>query len=204
MLTHISGAADHERNRERFVSTIANAHVVWVLIPVQASETGEPRGIHLKDLTLTKGYLREAIRKRKPGVPVSIAFLITKADILGETSQSALESMQSASECVAQSFGPLLDHSKEVLLSAIFPVSSLGFGNAYLRADTSEPQWSLQSGMDFKPWNVDKLLLWSLTCGLTHQDRMQPNNGHFQSLAKRLSTDAESLPGWVRPLKTYY
>jgi len=203
LLTHINGAHEHERNREQFVNTLVQANVVWVLLPMQCAPTGEPLGLHARDMHLTKGYLREALSRRPANRPVSIALLLTKADLLGDTPQSALQRMQVVANQVAETFSPLLANSRNVAVAAVFPISALGFGNVQRLDTDAEPQWGLREGAEMEPFNVDKLLLWALVCGVTQQQQPQDAQ-RYRDVVRRLTTDLGRLPGVVWSLKDAY
>jgi len=155
---------DPKRNASRgeFLKVISQATVVWLLLPMQVDKNGEYIGINHKDVELAKGYLRDALQNRAS--PLAFAILLTKADVLNNLEQEpSKQELHKLHVWLKNEFG-FLTSNDFISVAALFPISTLGFDNAQLVTnDKDETVDYILRGNDLKPYNVDKLLLWSLT-----------------------------------------
>jgi hypothetical protein len=162
------------------LKTLSRANVIWLLLPLQVDKDGKYLGVSKKDKVLADGYLQDAFERRSSSSPVAFGILLTKADVLDD-----LESEKAKQE-LRKLHGELKSHFDWLIscdfisAAALFPVSTLGFGNANIFEDknstTPDSNDQLASyvlrGNDLKPYNVDKLLMWSLACA-TQQPPIQ-------------------------------
>ena len=150
--------------RPDFLKSISEATIVWFLLPMQTDKEGRYTGVSDEDVLIVESYLQEALQNRKS--PLAFAILLTKADVLEdlEQEQSKQELYRLHTELKSR-FQWFLE-GDFISAAALFPISTLGFGNAQLVTDvnnTEKAEYILRSN-DLKPYNVDKLLLWSLSC----------------------------------------
>jgi hypothetical protein len=160
---------DPKRNPSRndFLKIISQANVVWLLLPMQVDKEGKYLGIAQKDILLAEGYLQDALQNRSNRSPLAFAILLTKADVLEDLEQESTKQELHSLHATLKARFEWLIGCDFISASALFPISTLGFGNAQLLAnsDTSDEVGAYTLlGNDLKPYNVDKLLLWSLSC----------------------------------------
>lgn len=185
-------------SRGEFLKTLSQATVLWLLLPIQVDKDGKYLGISNKDILLAEGYLQDALQNRTS--PLAFAILLTKADILEDLEQEkAKQELRELHTKLKNRFEWLIG-CDFISTSALFPVSTFGFDNAQLITDpngTNEKGSYTLRGTDLKPYNVDKLLLWSLSCAC-----YQTPTPQIDDVVKReILTNLQQLDGLVFPLK---
>jgi len=198
--------ADPKKNpsRKEFIKTISQGAIVWLLIPMQVDKDGEYCGIKMKDAMLAKAYLLDVLRDRPKNLPpIAVAIVLTKADVLNdlESDKNSKNKLNETIKDIKEQFNPLIN-SNNISVVALFPISAIGFDNAkFTPSNEAEhlPSTFTLAGHTIKPYNVDKLLLWSLAYFMyqsTHNDTPIDGNikqGILQSL--------QELNGLMYPLK---
>ena len=196
--------SDPKRNpsRNEFLKTLSQANIVWLLLPMQVDKEGRYLGISQKDIWLATGYLQDALQNRTN--PLAFAILLTKADVLEdpeqEKSRKALHSLHTE---LKEAFEWLIG-CDFVSDSVLFPISALGFGNTKFVASEEndhETGTYLLSGTDLKPYNVKKLLLWSLYCGVHYQNLSSSGPKVDDVVRREISSHLQQLDGLFYPLK---
>jgi hypothetical protein len=122
---------------KNYLSTLVNAHVLWVVVPCPPADPGPgDRRRYANDLRITTAYLREALRLRTEGGPAAVALVLSKTDALFPTAAAARAAL--SEDVLRRSLGPLvhlLEQSAHVADAVIVPVTAFGFGKALRQAD---------------------------------------------------------------------
>ncbi len=196
---------DPKRNPSRndFLKIISQANVVWLLLPMQVDREGKYLGIAQKDILLAEGYLQDALQNRTNRSPLAFAILLTKADVLVDLEQESTKQELHSLHATLKARFEWLIGCDFISASALFPISTLGFGNAQLFAnsDTSDEVGAYTLlGNDLKPYNVDKLLLWSLSCAC-YQNISSSTTKVDDIVTREILNNLQQLDGLVYVLK---
>lgn len=180
--------SDKDQLRANFVRNIAESNVVWFLLPLQVDSTGRYIGVLMDDIVLAKAYFRDGLRQRvNSGItsPLVFAIALTKVDVLGTTGllQEKQELVDIYRDLKAHFQG--IVGSEHISVAAIFPISVLGFENTEFVNEHDKSEFLL-AGKDLQPYNVDRLLLWSLL-SVTYQENSQVDEKVRRSILKNLS-----------------
>lgn len=200
--------SDPKRNpsRKDFLKIIAQANVIWLLLPMQVDKEGNYLGIAQKDILLAEGYLQDALQKRNNQSPLAFAILLTKADVLEDLEQdSSKQELHSLHETLKARFEWLIG-CDFISAAALFPISTLGFGNAQLVANSDssdEASTYTLRGNDLKPYNVSKLLLWSLSC-VCYQNVTESISKVDDIVTREILNNFQQLEGLVYTFKGGY
>jgi len=196
---------DPKRNPSRndFLKIISHANVVWLLLPMQVDKGGKYLGINHKDILLASGYLTDALQNRTSRSPLAFAIVLTKADVLEDLErEETKQELQSLHATLKASFDWLIG-CDFISAAALFPISTLGFGNTQLfsNSDSSDEvgTYTLLSN-DLKPYNVGKLLLWSLSCAC-FQNVSSSTTKVDDILTREILNNLQQLEGLVYVLK---
>jgi len=195
---------DTKRNvsRNEFLKTLSQATVLWLLLPMQVDKDGKYLGISNKDILLAEGYLQDALQDRTS--PLSFAILLTKADILEDLEQEKVKQELHTLHATLKARFEWLIGCDFISTAALFPISTFGFGNAQLIANSDSTNTTVAytlRGNDLKPYNVDKLLLWSLSCAC-YQTPPTPSTPQIDDVVKReILTNLQQLEGLIFSLK---
>lgn len=190
LLKHVDIKGDELRRHVEFQKRMSIADVLWAVIPLYKTTKG--CSISSTELQVIMSYVKDAVDERPENRKVSIGILLTKADIAG-TSESANTKtiLDNIASEVVKKFKPLIQYDDRVWSSCVFPVSSFGFDNVVEReiqlTTTKEAvqQLVLNENNNLEPWNIHKLILWSLICGLSQP---RPRTEDEESEAKRLAS----------------
>ena len=192
---------DVNKMRSNFINDIKKAEVVWVLLPAQADKDGQYLGcVSDKDIALAEAYLQDALQNRPTNHPLVLAILLTKADIL----KSDLDDDNSKNEF--EKISTILSDRFDWLVScdfissaAFFPVSAMGLNNTRLSGemDRGAPTYFL-NGNDLEPYNITKLLLWSLAAAGYHNKNLKID----ESLKRSLTNSLNDIEGIIYPIKS--
>lgn len=195
ILTHNTESINSMRSK--FIDDIKKSEIVWILLPAQVDQNGQYLGsISGKDIALAEGYLQEALQDRPSNFPLVLAILLTKADVLGLDGNGQNEFVK-IKDGLADRFDWLI--SCDFLSSAaFFPISAMGFDNTRLAGmeERGCPIYLL-SGDDLKPYNINKLLLWSLA-SVAYQNKLLKLD---ETVKKNLASSLQNMEGLVYPLK---
>jgi len=195
---------DPKRNpsRSEFLKVISQATVVWLLLPMQVDKNGKYLGISHKDILLAEGYLQDALQNRTDRSPLAFAILLTKADVLNNLEQEITKQELHTLHSKLKDRFEWLTSNDFISTAALFPVSTLGFDNAQLVTnDNDETVAYTLRGNDLKPYNVDKLLLWSLSSAC-YQSVTASSALQVDDVVKReLLNNLQQLEGLIFTLK---
>lgn len=177
-----------DQSRSELISNVSKSDVIWFLLPLQVDNVGKYAGVKMDDLVLAQAYLRDCLRERvNSGIasPLAFAIVVTKADILG-TAEFFKEKQEIIDLCddLKSRFEGLIG-SQHISVAAFFPVSVLGFDNAEFVSENNETTFLLASN-DLQPYNVDRLLLWSLLAA-AYQKEGQVDDKVRRSILKNLT-----------------
>lgn len=192
-----------------FIEKIALSNVLWVVIPIRI-RFGE---IMVDDskVDLVKNYISEAIKfrnKKRISSKISLAIVMTRSDLIGsELSKETLDAIGEASEKIIKKFKNFVEKNDIIWSSVLYPVSAFGFGNSIEEkistAQNNGSQGYYLAGPTYEPWNLSKLLLWSL-CAAVHQPTgglLRRHSGPNSDLASNLSEALGGTAGPALPLK---
>lgn len=208
-----------------YVRQAALSDVLWVIQSPPHVDTRENLARFRDDLLITQSYLEEALRQRENPQQCTVVFVIGKVDSLFETPQQAIQQLDP--ERMLLMFEPLtavVQASRVVASSAIFPLSSFGFGNAMLdprseqdskeRADRAEKntarsreeeeaEWILKPGRVFEPFNLIPLLVYTIKEGIGnyHPPLFSSRKKKLEQVLKQLRSDFPRLRPWYVPVK---
>jgi hypothetical protein len=212
---HDSPSENQQRFEEQ-VHILTRADILWYFLPMPP-KGGSPSDLrrfesHLK---AAKTYLREALRKRREGQSCSLAIVLSKTDLLFDSSEQAREEI--SDEHLVEVVQPLVSVARAsdlVLNAALLPISAMGFGKAMPLTETTEhadspiagrdddePQYVLPPGVMPEPYNTLPLLVYSMAAGLLSVEVDEGRAQELKDLYSRLRSDLASLDGWVIPVK---
>jgi hypothetical protein len=183
---------DRESERKAFFNDVKDAHVLWAVVSLHRSPD---RKIWLDrdEVDIVKSYLNEALERRSDAEPLTLAVVMTKADLVsgadGDERKTKLELMRT----VADQFRNMAEYSRRVNAAAVFPTSAFGWDNS--EDITDKPGFSRTTKGRMEPYNLDKLLLWSLVQGLEQPRKPRHPNGLDFKVANRLNEVLGRLPG---------
>jgi|ERR1700733_11311774 len=169
-----------KKKHAEFVNKLSHADILWAVIPVR--DVGGDIGIQMQEISIVKQYIADAIRLREArsdASKVSVAVVLTKADVLGQGGfDEAKPTLAKLVNQIGDRFFNLIERSPSIWSGVVFPVSAFGFENSTLQETSTDSQHHdekryLVDGDSLNPWNIDKLLLWSLASGL-EQPRGRP------------------------------
>ena len=210
----LSRPKDHPDLYAKYQEELSLADVLWVVVPCPPSSTNA-QGIQKfrYDVTLARAFLRHALACRNNPRPCSVALVISKVDSHFETEEQAKRELTSDSLCdVLRSLVNTVQDEETVDNAAIFPVSALGFGNT-VEADVGvtdrddifvdgEPTFIIPEGKVKDPFNIMPLVLWSLVCGMLHQEtNLRENDDSLPHVWRQLQSDLEAtsrLAVWLK------
>lgn len=188
------GALDAE-NHSKYLRNLSSCNIIWAVVPLRIFN-GEPT-VRDDEIEIVQSYVAESINARiRDGTtaPVSLAIVISRIDAMGQYSeQEARSDIVRLVNEVGKKFERLAVKTDLIWSCVVFPVSAFGFNNHALQSsatkDGSQEQHYLLAGPTMRPWNLDKLLLWSLCIGLE-----QPT-GHTIFRRARANSDLASRVG---------
>lgn len=188
----------HEDGEHKtFVNELAEADVIWVVLPI--NREGTRCKINVQDAEyFLKSYLREALELRQlrnESKTISVAIVLTKADLAGNSPESAADELNRLMEEARQRFSNLLNNSAIVYAASVFPVSAFGFESARpeelnASVDRIKIRESLLINDSLQPWNIENVLLWSIVCGLQQPGIPIPRNQRERDVAVSQKLDA--------------
>lgn len=190
-------------SRNEFLKTLSQANVVWLLLPMQVDKQGNYLGISQKDILLAEGYLQDALQNRTSRSPLAFAILLTKVDVLEDLEQEKNKQELHKLYTDLKTRFEWLIGCNFISASALFPISALGFGNTQLLVSSENDRETANYtllGNDLKPYNVSKLLLWSLSC-VCYQNSSSPESKVDSVITKEILTHLQQLDGLVYALK---
>jgi hypothetical protein len=175
--------------RNEFIKAIKTSDVIWLFVPMQVDQSGECSGIKRDDLILTKAYLVDALQSRSDNSPLALAIVLTKIDVLGDIeSDSSKKKLTSIAQSIKEFFTATIS-SPMISVAALFPISALGFDNTkfiYSETDLRNPTTFTLSGNTIRPYNVDKLLVWSLSCFMYQNTNVQIDGSIKQAILQNI------------------
>lgn len=198
------------QNQENaFIEKLALSNVLWALIPIRVRHgvvDVDDSKIHI-----IKNYILEAIRVRqRKRIPskISLAVVITRSELIGsDTKSETIEVIKDACTRISKHFTAFVGDNVVIWSSVLFPVSAFGFDN-FIEEKLNGVQGDGNQGYylacgTYRPWNLSKLLLWSLCASVE-----QPAGGLFahhsganSDLASRLAEALSQTEGPALPLK---
>lgn len=213
LLTHTlpNSSTSQQDLYDAYVAALAGADVLLGFIACPRNRATEDDVQRLReDVQLTCAYLREALRRRRPGRPCALGICVSRIDCRYRDVGDAQARMpREFSNWLAGQVRPLaaLPGVGEICL---FPLSSLGFDTAvegplpgWDEVTRGEPEWRLHRHA--RPFNLTTLLVWAFLVGLLHRRQEDFSPGELPSmtaLCKTLRDDLEGLGGWRLPLKS--
>lgn len=195
ILTHNNESINNMR--ETFIEDIKRSEIVWILLPAQVDQNGQYLGsISGKDIALAEGYLQEALQDRPANFPLVLAILLTKADVLGLDDNGQKE-FDKIKDVLSDRFDWLIS-CNFLSSAAFFPISAMGFDNTRLAGleERGSPVYLL-SGNDLKPYNINKLLLWSLASAAYQNKSLKLDD----NIKKNLANSLQNMDGLIYSLK---
>lgn len=215
ILTYTTPDAPPEQQAqyEEYMSHLAQADVLWVVIPCPPANAGSVLVDRFhNDLIISDAYLKEALRKRKQTRPCTTAIVLTKADTLFHDEDEARSRLSDA--CLIEALRPLVNtivHSKKIENASIFVASAYGFGKAEIKdpddekhADTAEDDvWILRPDEAPDPFNLTSLAHWSVLGALAnHEVNAEPDEEpELARICRMLTEDLEALDPWCIQFK---
>lgn len=207
LLKLVELSKDEQRRHTEFQKRMSIADVLWAVIPLKKG----PKGCYIDrdELQVILAYIKDAIDARPDNCKVSVGILLSKSDLVGTNESSgARTALDTLAHEAVRKFKPLINNEPRVWASCVFPVSSFGFNNAVDReiqsTTTKEAiqQLVLDENSGMEPWNINKLLLWSLVCGLSQpRPRKEDEENEAKRLASILSSIANQTIGPVLVVK---
>jgi hypothetical protein len=198
------------RNKENaFIEKITHCNVLWVVMPIRVKY--DEVIIDLSKISIIKSYISKAIKDRlKKGISskISVALVMTRSELVGpEERQETLDMIEVACDSIIEDFKTFIIDHKAIWSSVLFPVSAFGFDNFIeVKIDGGQNDGSqgyYVAGRTYKPWNLSKLLLWSLCAGV-----QQPTGGLLSGrpglnsdLASRLTQALSQTKGPAKSVK---
>src|SRR4051812_5626054 len=198
-----------DRQRHTFLmKTLTQADVLWAIIGVRKGLKGPD--FDTDEVEIVKGYVREAIKNRSGVHKISVGIVLTKADAAGddEESEATRKNLNKLMDKAASRFSTLLERESKVWSACVFPVSSFGFGTSEDRDNVStfsrdNARKAVLTNGRLQPWNIEKLLLWSLICGLEQPRprRSEELDGLDLAVSRRLSPALNRMTGPIKIIK---
>jgi hypothetical protein len=183
---------EREADHRTFITNIKDADVLWAVVSVNQHLDGTV-WLDQDEAEIVKSYVVEVLEKRSDSSPLSLAIVLSKSDLAGpenddETKAKKVELM----ETVADEFRDLAEHSRRIHAAAVFPTSAFGWDNA--EAIEGHLGYSRTTKGRMEPYNVDKLLLWSLSHGLAQPKKKRDANGLDFQIAHKLDHVLGRMP----------
>lgn len=153
-----------------FISRTSTADILWAVIAVQKEYEQKECYIDRDELHLVMGYTKEAIHHMSESRKVSVGIILTMADRAGTLGPAHMRAtLDGLAAEVARRFTPFFENESKVWSSCVLPVSAFGLDKAEeLETSSKEAaRETILNSQTLEPWNVDKLLLWSLVSGLS-------------------------------------
>jgi hypothetical protein len=219
ILTHTTADSPPEQKAKyaKYLSHLAQTDVKWVVIPTPPRDS-RPADMerYENDLIITRTYLREALRLRRTERPCSVAIVLTKLDSLFGDEEEARSQLTDRGliEALHQLI-TMMESTPKVANAIVCPVSAFGFGNAVVKdageearngvnvLEAGELEWILKEGVVPEPFNLAPLVLWTMLCGLLHQevDEDESTQPMIARICQMLAEDLEAVGGWYVPVK---
>jgi GTPase SAR1 family protein len=182
---------DREGERKTFLNNVKDAHVLWAVVSLHRSPDGKI-WLDRDEADVVKSYVTEALERRSDAEPLTLAVVVTKADLILGADGDEKKIKQELMRTVDEQFRNLAEYSRRVNAAAVFPTSAFGWDNSEEIAD--KPGFSRTTKGRMEPYNLDKLLLWSLVQGLEQPRKPRHPCGLDFKVASRLNEVLGRLP----------
>jgi hypothetical protein len=217
-------SSEMTRLAAEYLDYLGQSDVYWAMIPCPpANPTGYDRERFERDLKLTSGWLRFALRNRPQRRPVAVAILISKIDARYESEEAARRAL--TDDVVTKWLSTMVKsalQSPQVVDAAVIPVSGMGFQNAVLKEieadealpeelgelddegilEATEPVYILKPKHMIQPYNLTTLVVWSLLMGLVNREIEEGDQYECMGqVVRKLDDDLRDLGGWYIPIK---
>lgn len=217
LLTTTTPEASREQQAayETALGQMKNANVLWVVLACPPSRATPIQTARFQEaIRLANSWLRAALAGRVGAAPCAVAVVLTKLDLVAQTSVGAQSLL--ADDRLRTALGPLVPtiiRSERVADAAIFPVTVFGWNNAVPKVPTleedagperaEEPVYILKPGACLQPFNVGSLVLWSVLTGIMNQEVRDPtaDEREMVRICNLLQSDLEAQKGWILQLK---
>lgn len=201
--------AQSEELHNKYLNNISKCNVLWAVIPVRIKE-GVP-DFDDSEIEIVISYISKAINLRlKHGnrSPFSLAVVISRIDIIGPYEESELKpAITELTLNIGRRFEDFVMNCSSIWQSAVFPVSAFGFTNYEVKyentGDGNRDQRYYLSRSMMEPWNLNKLLLWSICTGLEqpHESSIIGRLPVYSRLAARIGGSLSQTYGPMLTIK---